>query len=103
QQDNVRHDPVAVPTHASPFADEATETLFFNALAAVREDGLLPAGYGVRVGEDVDAYENEEAIRLGCRGTKELIITLPKYIWQPRAELWAQGLHLITYLLYDNA
>ncbi|KZS99414.1 uncharacterized protein LAESUDRAFT_668019, partial [Laetiporus sulphureus 93-53] len=83
QQGNVRHDPVDVPAHASPFADEATETLLFNALAAVRGDGFLPAGYGVLIGEEIDAYDHEEAIRLGRHGTKELIVTLPEHIWRP--------------------
>ncbi|KZT06940.1 uncharacterized protein LAESUDRAFT_652764 [Laetiporus sulphureus 93-53] len=87
QQGNVRHDSVNVPAHASPFADEATETLFFNALAAVHGDGFLPAGYGVLIGEEIDAYDHEEAIRLGHRGTKELIVMLPEHIWRPRAEL----------------
>lgn len=59
--------------HASSFVDEATETLIFNTLTAVHEDGLLSARYRGNVGEDVSAYENEETICLGHHGTKELI------------------------------
>ncbi|KAJ7759836.1 hypothetical protein B0H14DRAFT_3096449 [Mycena olivaceomarginata] len=94
QADDVRHAAIKVPDHRSPFS-AAMQTLFFDSLKALQDEGAVPEGYGLTPEElDGNAYPTCESIHLG-RGGKKISIILPVDIWWRRAVLWAQGLELI--------
>lgn len=96
QTRDIRHEAIDVPTHGSPFTAEQAE-VFFEALSAVKEQGIIPAGFEL----DVDGYPVRESIHLG-RGGKRVSVILPFDIWWPRALLWAQGLDLMTRMLVED-
>lgn len=103
QQSSIRHEAIPVPVHGSPFADDlATLEVFFNALEAIQQEGILPAGYRLLPHEQDDGYEVDEIIHTGKRGRKELVVSLPEHIWWPRTKLWGQALHLMTYIQLDE-
>ncbi|KAJ7025144.1 hypothetical protein C8F04DRAFT_968143, partial [Mycena alexandri] len=96
QTRDIRHEAIDVPTHGSPFTSEQAE-VFFEALNAVKEQGIIPAGFEL----DVDGYPVRESIHLG-RGGKRVSVILPLEVWWPRALLWAQGLDLMTRMLVED-
>ncbi|KAF7306246.1 Integrase catalytic domain-containing protein [Mycena indigotica] len=89
QHHDIRHDPIAVPTHEAPF-DNAIQQLFFQALALKQQEGVT-----AETDFDVDTYEICESIRLGRAG-KKVSIQLPAVNWWPRTLLWTQALDLMT-------
>ena len=44
QQPHIRHDPIDVPDHASPFSSTQTENIFFSALKEITDAGIVPSG-----------------------------------------------------------
>ena len=99
QQRNVRHKPIKVARHASPFDTSEEEELFFDLLREAQEHGYVPAGFGVTAAEWESAeYPDEESICIGARG-KLMSVPLPRTIWLPRAVRWAQALDILTRIL----
>lgn len=95
QTPDVRHDPVDVPAHDSPFGPEL-EAIFFEALEAIKAENIIPDGFDL----DLNTYPARESIHLG-RGGKRISVILPLDVWWPRALLWAQGLDLMTRMLVE--
>ncbi|OCH85756.1 hypothetical protein OBBRIDRAFT_739382 [Obba rivulosa] len=100
QQNQIRHDPVPVPDHESPFADEQDTELFFMVWAAIQNEPRLPNGYGVLPEEG--QYEAEEIIRTGRRSRKELVVSLPAEVWEPRVWRWCKALALLNRMLFSE-
>jgi hypothetical protein len=106
QASNFHHEPVAVPKHANPFADEHDMQLFQSALVKAHELNVVPSGYGLLPIEwDDDSYPTYEIIRTGRRGVKELRVALPDFIWRPRAESWGRALDILYHIIHlsDNS
>ncbi|KAJ6470499.1 hypothetical protein C8R45DRAFT_937408 [Mycena sanguinolenta] len=95
QRPDVRHDPVGVPSHGSPFNSELEE-IFFAGLEAVKSENIIPYGFDL----DLDTYPARESIHLG-RGGKRISVVLPSDVWWPRALLWAHGLDLMTRIIVE--
>ncbi|KAI0697421.1 hypothetical protein C8T65DRAFT_755398, partial [Cerioporus squamosus] len=102
QETNIRHPGVPVPDSACPFDNAEHKDVFFAGLNAFREQGYVPAGYGARPEEQEGGFEEIEVIRFGRRSAKELEVALPETTWQPRLELWAQGLHVLNRIVYED-
>ncbi|KAJ7194299.1 hypothetical protein GGX14DRAFT_378095, partial [Mycena pura] len=100
---NIRHAPVKVARHRSPFEDPEEELSFMQLLDAVlSEQDVLPVGYGILEDEwEQEDYSEIEMIRPGTSG-KELIIILPRADWYPRAAQWVQALDLMMRYLHDR-
>ncbi|KAJ7710578.1 hypothetical protein B0H17DRAFT_914315 [Mycena rosella] len=97
---NIRHEPVPVARHRSPFKDPDLESDFLELLEGLLEQlDALPKNYGVLEDEwEEEDYPEIEIIKPGKRG-KELVIALPRPDWFPRAARWAQALDLLTRFL----
>ncbi|KAJ7710089.1 hypothetical protein B0H14DRAFT_2166244, partial [Mycena olivaceomarginata] len=90
---NVRHEPIDVPKHSSPFLTPEAEEIFAKALAEVNDEGIIPAGFGVAEAEwDDGIYSEIEVITVGRKDSE---VALPFAIWWPRAVSWTQGLELM--------
>lgn len=98
QEPNVLHEPVEVPDHRNPFGEQPRlEDFFFQALNQVRQRGIIPPGYEILPQEwDEEGYPPIEVLKLGRR--KVLKVALSDEQWRPRAELWVQGLDILTKL-----
>lgn len=101
QSANLHHEPVKVPEQTDPFSSDLHRQAFLASLTAVREQGILPAGYRLHDEElDTGTYPAYEIIKSGRRGTKQLRIALPLFQWRPRAELWGQALDILNRIQY---
>lgn len=99
QLDDV-HDAIVVPDVTNPFSDDDLMQAFTTALDIVREQGMLPEGYGLLPEEwDDNEYPAFWVIKSGRRG-KDLTISLPDARWRARSELWGQALDIINRLTY---
>ncbi|KAJ6530481.1 hypothetical protein DFH09DRAFT_1411003 [Mycena vulgaris] len=100
QAQNIRHAPIKVARHSSPFEDKEVEADFLQLLSAVLSQvDELPENYGVLPEEwDDDDYDEIETIRTRTNG-KELVVVLPRSDWFPRAVQWAQALDLLNRVL----
>ncbi|KAF8146923.1 hypothetical protein K438DRAFT_1495251, partial [Mycena galopus ATCC 62051] len=98
QNPQVQHDAVDVPDHKNPFLNEPEqEDLFFNVLAEVVRDGIIPAGYGLLPKEQViEEDPDTEILSAGrCMKTK-FCVSLANLIWGQRATLWVQALSVLS-------
>lgn len=94
QGQNVRHEPIDVPKHSSPFSTPEAEEIFVQAFAAVQDEGIVPSGFGVAEGEWEDGMYGEiEVIKVGRKDSE---VDLPFVIWWPRAVAWAQAFELMA-------
>jgi hypothetical protein len=100
QEANVRHDPVDVAGHSSPFESDILDH-FYRALDDVCEHNLVPDHLGVSADEWPNGYPTHETITTGMRSGKRLSVALPLDIWWPRAILWAQGLRVMQQFIMD--
>ncbi|KAJ7758913.1 hypothetical protein B0H14DRAFT_2404259, partial [Mycena olivaceomarginata] len=103
QAQNIRHAPVKVARHGSPFPEDAEmEQDFLDLLEEVlAQADVLPQNYGVLEEEwDEEEYPELEIIRTGTKG-KELRIILPREEWYDRAVRWAQALDLLNRVLEE--
>lgn len=106
-QSNFHHRAVPVPKHSNPF-DDLLEDDFTNFQAAFRQasqQDLIPAGYNLLPEEwdPIVGYPSIEVIKSGRRGTKELRIPLPDFIWRPRAEIWARALYVMEQIVENDS
>ncbi|KAJ7638258.1 hypothetical protein FB45DRAFT_739937, partial [Roridomyces roridus] len=101
-QKNIRHEPVKVPRHRSPFKDAELQNLFVQQLDALQlQPDILPEEYGVLEEEwEEKDYLEIEVFRPGTQG-KELSIILPRQIWYPRAARWAQALDFMSRIRHE--
>ncbi|KAL4261185.1 hypothetical protein AB1N83_010317 [Pleurotus pulmonarius] len=91
-----QHDGVKVPRISCPFTSLGEQQVFTQQLQQLRQDGIVPFGYGIHAEEWGNAgYPSFEIIKSG-RGKKDLWVALPDEVWRARAELWVQSLHLLT-------
>ncbi|KAJ7769152.1 hypothetical protein DFH07DRAFT_736053, partial [Mycena maculata] len=100
QAGNIRHSPVKVARHKSPFEEPEQEAAFLELLDVVlSQPEVQPEDYGVleEEWEDED-YPETETIHTGTNG-KELVVVLPRDDWLPRAVQWAQALDLFNRVL----
>ncbi|KAJ7759384.1 hypothetical protein DFH07DRAFT_772196 [Mycena maculata] len=99
QAHNIRHVPIKVARHQSPFDNAEQEAAFMDFLQDIFEEGDVPEDYGVRDEEwDEENYPETEIIRPGTRG-KEIVVVLPRSEWFPRAMRWAQALDAMNRIL----
>lgn len=102
QDPEVRHDPIDVPQHSSPFKSAETEKLFCVALRELQQQEFIPEEYGVAPAEWIGGvYPDTEMIPLGRAG-REIPVKLPVTIWWPKAAAWAQGHALMFQLLEEE-
>jgi hypothetical protein len=99
---NIRHQPVKVARHHSPFEDPDVQDNFLELLDEVlSQPEHLPDDYGILEDEwEDDDYPEIESIKPGTNG-KELIIVLPRAEWFPRAAQWVQALDFLTRYLHE--
>ncbi|KAJ7497850.1 hypothetical protein B0H11DRAFT_1715680 [Mycena galericulata] len=100
QAHNIRHAPIKVARHQSPFENADQEAMFSDLLQVILDaEGDLPEDYGVREEEwDGEDYPETEVIRPGTRG-KEIVVVLRREEWFPRAIQWVQALDIMTRVL----
>ena len=71
------------------------QEVFEKALTQVHKAGFIPSGFGVRNDEwEETAYPEFEALKIGR--AKDIMISLPKLLWLPRAVLFAQALEVLA-------
>lgn len=99
QQEQVRHAPVDVPDHSSPFPSADIDDLFRQALADAEAEELIPDNMLVTMEEWPEGYPTHEAIASGIRSGKKLAVALPFAIWWPRAVRWAQAVQILEQFL----
>jgi len=81
-----------------PFDDEEL-SIFEQGLQLLMDSGDLPPGYGVTLAElGDDGFDEREDINIGLQ-RKGVPIELPRRIWKPRTEIWAQGLFAMNSIL----
>ncbi|KAJ7488711.1 hypothetical protein B0H11DRAFT_1720371, partial [Mycena galericulata] len=91
---NVRHDPIEVPKHTSPFLTAEGKEIFNQALEMVQAEDIIPSGFGVAEGEWEDGiYPEIEVVKVGRKDSE---VELPFVVWWPRAVAWARGLELMV-------
>ncbi|KAI0695883.1 hypothetical protein BC835DRAFT_1272714, partial [Cytidiella melzeri] len=96
---NFNHEAVNVPESETPFATHADEVEFCAALVILQDSHVVPGGYGLLPDEWEDStYPTLEVLRSSRRGRREITISLPETVWQPRAELWACAVELLVRL-----
>ncbi|KAJ7701590.1 hypothetical protein B0H17DRAFT_901081, partial [Mycena rosella] len=89
------HEPVPVPKHDNPFSDETLQ-LFDAALAEANHLRVIPPGYGLRQDEwENGTYPAFEIIKSGRKGSKELRVALPDFVWRPLAQMWGRALAVL--------
>jgi hypothetical protein len=99
QAGNIRHAPVKVARHESPFQTNEQEDMFFSLIQAITAHDELPEDYGIQPDEwDGKHYPEVEVIRPSTRG-KEIPVVLPKETWFPQAVRWVQALDLLSRIL----
>ncbi|KAJ7261036.1 hypothetical protein C8J57DRAFT_1072144, partial [Mycena rebaudengoi] len=100
--ENIRHNPVKVARHKSPFTSTEHEAAFLEVLhELLASPGDPPEDYGVLEDEwEEDDYPEIEAIRTGTNG-KEILVVLPRRDWFPRVVQWARALDLMTRILQE--
>ncbi|KAJ7030938.1 hypothetical protein C8F04DRAFT_961029 [Mycena alexandri] len=99
QEGNIRHAPIKVAKHESPFEAPEQGDMFLALVDTITARDKLPEDYGVRPTEwDGFHYPEIEVIRPGTRG-KQIPVVLPREVWYPRAVTWAQALDLMNRIL----
>lgn len=94
QRCNLRHEGIAVPRHANPFATEEETDGFLNMVAhAIQIDAELE-GFGAELAVRSD-YPTVERITLGQGGRREIEIPLTMTLWLPRIRSWCQAASLL--------
>ncbi|KAJ7760860.1 hypothetical protein DFH07DRAFT_1021347 [Mycena maculata] len=102
QAGNIRHAPIKVARHQSPFATPEQDEMFLTLLPTLAEEDV-PEDYGVRPDEwdNEPHYPEVEVIRRpGTRG-KEIQVVLPREEWYPRAVVWAKALDLLSRIVTE--
>jgi hypothetical protein len=102
-QANIRHQPVKVPRHRSPFEGlpPAVETAFWDGLQEVEDSGFHPDNMGISPEEwDDGIYPTQEVLTAGRRA-KEISVSLPVNVWLHRAVVWARSLHVLNHILFE--
>lgn len=95
---NIRHEAVPVPLSNCPFTDDVL-SLFEQGLRIITDSGDVPSGYGATFEEmDGGIFDEEEEIKVGLQ-RKGYAMQLPRSVWKPRMELWAQGLFAMNNIL----
>ncbi|KAJ7793149.1 hypothetical protein B0H14DRAFT_2393801, partial [Mycena olivaceomarginata] len=93
QAQNIRHTPIKVALHHSPFEEDEDEADFLDLLEVVlSQPDILPDDYGVVPREWEDAVYPEV----------ELVVVLPRDEWFRRAVQWAQALDLLNRVLEED-
>ncbi|KAF9002388.1 hypothetical protein BDZ89DRAFT_967987, partial [Hymenopellis radicata] len=96
--------PIRAPRKTAPFADNEVEDVFLPLFTELKEQEIIPDGYGLQPAEwEEDFYPSFEILRSGRKGTKELRVALPVENWKPRAEQWGRALHVMNVMIeYNN-
>lgn len=98
QKPHVRHEGAPVPLHTNPFQHAEAESRFFGVLGEVVKNGIIPTGYGMLIDEWEDGiYPDVEYLRIGLHGKKEIQVSLAAPVWRRRAQLWVQGLSVLSH------
>ncbi|KAF8219583.1 hypothetical protein L208DRAFT_1382973 [Tricholoma matsutake] len=95
QRHNIYHRPAPIPHHADPFNNSQKRQAFLASLEIMCSQGIVPHEYELGQEELVgNRYPSVEIIPMQHR--KELHISLPSAVWQPRAIVWAQAHHVLS-------
>lgn len=104
----IKHQAVEVPVSGNPFTSlggkdpKREENIFLQTFTMVAEQGIIPAGYGMRPEEwDDGSYPDVEVLRTRKKGGKEMVLKLDNPVWKRRAELWVQGLNVLHHCLHS--
>ena len=89
QERQVRHAPVEVVKSRCPFHTDNELELFVSALDLIKQQGVVPAGFGLE-----DPYSSIEKFHTG-RSRKGISVALPYKVWYPRVLLWCQALDIL--------
>ncbi|KAG6376026.1 hypothetical protein JVT61DRAFT_1990 [Boletus reticuloceps] len=96
QSRHIKHPAINVPASSTPFHFHDTLAIFTQALQEIRNEGIIPVGYGVAEEEWPDGtYPEVEVISVG-RSREQYQVELPFAVWWPHAVLWAKGLDVMT-------
>ncbi|KAK7030025.1 Integrase catalytic domain-containing protein [Favolaschia claudopus] len=94
QRSHVKHDPINVPKHETPFKSEYAMDVFRQALTQINAADIIPEHLGVSPNDwPEDGYPETELVKVG---RKDVEFTLPFPVWWPRAVLWARGLETMS-------
>ena len=92
---NMAHEPVNVPENVDPFPSDDHREAFWTVLTQVREDEMIPQGFGLLPEEQEDGiYPSYEIITVGRRRA-EYTVELPNELWWARSVLWSQALDIL--------
>lgn len=98
QSTNIRHEPIKVARHASPFTTEEAEIEFWTIVEDVVKSHVLPDDFGVQPDEwGPGGYPHRASIKVGAKA-KAFEVDLPIDIWLPRAIRWTQALDIMIRL-----
>ncbi|KAA1467872.1 hypothetical protein DENSPDRAFT_770437, partial [Dentipellis sp. KUC8613] len=102
QEPNIRHDPIPVADHRNPFPNPELQQLFWDAYDEVCNNGILPQDMMLLDSEwDEGGYPSTGEIPYGSRGTRRLVIPLPRELWYPRAVAWCRAIRLLEQVVFD--
>ncbi|KAK7023060.1 hypothetical protein R3P38DRAFT_3317322 [Favolaschia claudopus] len=104
QDPQIRHEAIEVPNHRNPFnQDPEMERKFFDTLADVVTQDVVPEGYGVLPEEwEAEAYPDVEVLAAGRTMKKKIAVSLAHPIWLERAKFWAQGLAVLSHFMDET-
>lgn len=97
QDPNIRHDAIPTADHEAPLTAPELLAAFSEAIATLRNDeheGILRSIVGHAI-----VWDPVEAVKVGHRRQKELVISLSDAAWERRALLWAVALRLLDNLV----
>ena len=95
QDPNIRHDAIPTADHEPPLTTPELLALFSNSIIALRSDEALLHS----IAGQVTVWDPVEAIKVGHRRRKELVISLEDAVWERRALLWIAALRLLDNLV----
>ncbi|KAJ4494727.1 hypothetical protein C8J55DRAFT_416387 [Lentinula edodes] len=101
QHSQYYHEPIPVPKHGSPFADNGKEVKMFGKLLKELESSdFIPSHYKLTPGEwETGNYPIFETIPFGKKGNRRLEVPLPPHIWLTRAIQWVRCLVIMDSII----
>ena len=95
QDPNIRHDAIPTPDHKAPVTTPEILALFSESITVLRSDeALLRSIAGQAI-----TWDPVEAINVGHRRRKELVVSVEGAAWEQRALLWIAALRLLDNLV----
>ncbi|KAJ3929003.1 MAG: hypothetical protein NXY57DRAFT_944446 [Lentinula lateritia] len=101
QHSQYYHEPIPVPKHGSPFAENGKEVkMFGKLLKELESSGFIPSDYKLTPEEwETGNYPIFESIPFGKKGNRQLEVPLPPHIWLTRAIQWVRCLVIMDSII----